>query len=264
MNKKEYDTLLNELEAIVPVNGAFQITFELLKIIGEELSRSGINKTSKTPLIDIVYNHISDKDGVISSILVAEELGVDAKRVNKSFSHLRAKGLVEHVASNHWRVAKTNDWKELIISKCKTHHIKPDGTEAYPQRYWSVGNFSEGFAAVEDLEGWFHIKPDGTEAYPQRYWSVGNFSEGFARVEDKSGWYTINTKGEYLKTIAAGITLTSKREVMNKKEHDTSLNELEVVKPDGTEAYSHKNKWVDILEGLSEIIDTHSYKGEGK
>jgi hypothetical protein len=88
------------------------------------------------------------------------------------------------------------DWKELRRSECGTHHVFPDGTPAYPQRYVWVSNLSEGFARAEDKSGWFHIKPDGTPAYPQRYVWVNNFSEGFARVEDKSGWYTINTKGE--------------------------------------------------------------------
>jgi hypothetical protein len=88
------------------------------------------------------------------------------------------------------------DWKELRISKCRTHHVFPDGTELYPQRYLLVYDFSEGFAVVKDKKGWYHITPDGTELYPHRYLWADDFSEGFAGVRDESGFYTIDTKGE--------------------------------------------------------------------
>jgi hypothetical protein len=87
-------------------------------------------------------------------------------------------------------------WEKLEVSECRTHHVFPDGTPAYPQRYDMVEDFSEGFAVAYKDDFQFHIKADGTRLYPKEYLAASDFEFGFAEVANKTGWHTINTKGE--------------------------------------------------------------------
>jgi len=61
--------------------------------------------TKQIPFMQRVHDHVKDRNGeVLSTIIIAAEMQEDVKRVGKAFSHLREKGLVEWVASNHWRL----------------------------------------------------------------------------------------------------------------------------------------------------------------
>ena len=67
-------------------------------------------------------------------------------------------------------------------------HIDLTGRPAYPQRHRRTFGFYEGFAAVEGAAGWHHVRPDGSALYPQRYAWCGNFQGGrcAVRVPDSS------------------------------------------------------------------------------
>ncbi|WP_462111996.1 WG repeat-containing protein [Campylobacter concisus] len=61
-----------------------------------------------------------------------------------------------------------------------------------------VGDFSEGFAAVEKDDKWGYINTKGEQIVECKFDDVRNFSEGFAAVKKDGKWGYINTKGEQI------------------------------------------------------------------
>lgn len=68
-------------------------------------------------------------------------------------------------------------------------HVGQDGQAAYVRRFIRTFGFYEGFAAVQALDGWHHIRPDGSDAYPDRYDWCGNFQGGRCTVRLRDGRY---------------------------------------------------------------------------
>lgn len=68
-------------------------------------------------------------------------------------------------------------------------------TEIASDLYDSVGDFSEGFAAVKRNGKWGYIDTAGRQAVPCIYDSVRNFSEGLAAVEQDGKWSFIDKTG---------------------------------------------------------------------
>ncbi|MFZ4579887.1 MAG: protein kinase domain-containing protein [Myxococcota bacterium] len=68
-------------------------------------------------------------------------------------------------------------------------HIDEDCTPAYARRFFRTFGFYGGVAAVVDDTGWRHIRPDGTDLYPERYAWCGNYQDGRCTVRDASGAY---------------------------------------------------------------------------
>lgn len=61
-------------------------------------------------------------------------------------------------------------------------HVGTDGQAAYVRRFLRTFGFYEGLAAVQTLDGWHHIRPDGSDVYPDRYDWCGNFQGGRSTV----------------------------------------------------------------------------------
>ncbi|HEX8704652.1 MAG TPA: methyltransferase [Myxococcaceae bacterium] len=68
-------------------------------------------------------------------------------------------------------------------------HIHVHGGEAYARRFRRTFGFYEGRAAVMDEGGWHHILPDGTDLYPERYAWCGNYQGQRCAVRDAEGLY---------------------------------------------------------------------------
>jgi len=91
------------------------------------------------------------------------------------------------------RYDKVSDFSErraLVSIDGVTFHITTDGSPAYARRYpdtsfgISLGHFKFGRASVRSSNGCYHITPDGESAYPERYRDVGDFKDGLAVVKD--------------------------------------------------------------------------------
>ena len=68
-------------------------------------------------------------------------------------------------------------------------HILPDASPAYERRFVRTFGFYEGVAAVAGPTGWHHVRPDGTDLYAERYSWCGNFQGGRCAVRDRAGSY---------------------------------------------------------------------------
>lgn len=68
-------------------------------------------------------------------------------------------------------------------------HVGADGNATYSRRFIRTFGFYEGFAAVQAQDGWHHICPDGSDAYPERYDWCGNFRDGRCTVRLHDGRY---------------------------------------------------------------------------
>lgn len=73
-------------------------------------------------------------------------------------------------------------------------------------QYQKINSFSEGFAAVQDIDGyWGYINKDGQEIIPCQYVQADKFSEGLAGVLDEQGIiYYIDKKGNKKITLEEG------------------------------------------------------------
>lgn len=68
-------------------------------------------------------------------------------------------------------------------------HIRPDGSDAYPERFERSFGFYCAVAAVNQAGKWFHISPDGQALYVARYAFAGNFQDDCCVVCDSEGRY---------------------------------------------------------------------------
>lgn len=76
-------------------------------------------------------------------------------------------------------------------------HIRSNGEPAYARRFLRTFGFYEGLAAVVSAEGWHHIRPDGSDVYVERYAWCGNYQGGRCPVRDEDGAYLhIGADGE--------------------------------------------------------------------
>ncbi len=78
-------------------------------------------------------------------------------------------------------------------------HIRPDGSDAYNDRYDETFGFYCGVATVVSDGLWFHIDSDGNPLYESRYAFVGNFQNDACVVCDFEGsYYHIDRSGRPL------------------------------------------------------------------
>jgi broad specificity phosphatase PhoE len=68
-------------------------------------------------------------------------------------------------------------------------HVRVDGSPAYTRRFIRTFGFYEGHAAVQSVEGWHHVRPDGTDLYAERYAWCGNFQGSLCAVRERGGHY---------------------------------------------------------------------------
>lgn len=68
-------------------------------------------------------------------------------------------------------------------------HITPTGQPAYDRRFHRTFGFYERAAAVAEENGWHHIRPDGTDLYADRYAWCGNFQSERCPVRAVDGLY---------------------------------------------------------------------------
>lgn len=76
-----------------------------------------------------------------------------------------------------------------VLREGKAWHIRSDGSPAYARRFREVYGFYEGLAAALLDDGWTHIHPDGWELTPERYAWVGSFQHGRCPVRRRDGLY---------------------------------------------------------------------------
>lgn len=76
-----------------------------------------------------------------------------------------------------------------VLRRGEAWHIRPDATAAYTRRFLRTFGFYEGFAAVEDRDGWHHITAEGKDAYSERYSWCGNFQGERCTVRQTDGAY---------------------------------------------------------------------------
>lgn len=82
-------------------------------------------------------------------------------------------------------------------------HVKPNGSGAYTRKFSEVRNFWYGRAAARNEDKWFFIDTTGTQV-SKEYWSVWNYTEGFAVVAERDGatgvilYYHIDNEGKEL------------------------------------------------------------------
>lgn len=69
-------------------------------------------------------------------------------------------------------------------------HIRADASPAYPNRFWKTFGYYEGLAAAATESGWCHIDPSGAIAYTQRYAWCGNFQGERCTVRHEDGLYS--------------------------------------------------------------------------
>ena len=68
-------------------------------------------------------------------------------------------------------------------------HITLTGESAYSRRFHRTFGYYENLAAVVGEDGWRHIRPDGVDAYQERYSWCGNFQGGRCPVRTTDGHY---------------------------------------------------------------------------
>jgi SAM-dependent methyltransferase len=80
------------------------------------------------------------------------------------------------------------------------HHVLPDGTDLYPERYAWCGNYQGRRCAVRDGEGRYcHLDPTGRPAYAARWRYAGDYRDGIAVAQAADGRSThVNADGELL------------------------------------------------------------------
>lgn len=80
------------------------------------------------------------------------------------------------------------------------HHIRPDGTDLYAERYAWCGNFQGGRCAVRNADGHYsHLDREGRPAYPARWRYAGDFRHGIGVVQADDGRSThIDEEGRIL------------------------------------------------------------------
>jgi hypothetical protein len=61
-------------------------------------------------------------------------------------------------------------------------HINCNGAFINDKEFTDLGIFHKGFATAKDIDGWHHIDKHGSEIYPQRYFMIEPFYNGFALV----------------------------------------------------------------------------------
>lgn len=90
--------------------------------------------------------------------------------------------------------------RAAVVDADGWHHIAPDGSDAYAQRYGWCGNFQGGMCAVRDVDGaYLHIDADGNVSYPQRWRYAGDYRDGIAVVQADNGRSThIDREGRLL------------------------------------------------------------------
>jgi hypothetical protein len=63
-------------------------------------------------------------------------------------------------------------------------HIDSSGNFINNKEFIDLGVFHKSFATAKDEKGWFHIDIAGEALYPQRYFMIEPYYNGFALVED--------------------------------------------------------------------------------
>ena len=76
-----------------------------------------------------------------------------------------------------------------VLKGGRAWHIRPDGSPANERRFTRAFGYYEGLAAVVDIDGWHHVTPEGSDAYTERYAWCGNFQGGRSTVRVASGAY---------------------------------------------------------------------------
>lgn len=88
------------------------------------------------------------------------------------------------------------DYKEILISKSRTHHIYK-GKPLYDTRFNEVLKFHEpGLAPAKDSSGAFHINLEGMPAYSKKFKKCFGFYNMRSAAEDDIGWFHISANGE--------------------------------------------------------------------
>ena len=78
--------------------------------------------------------------------------------------------------------------RAAVTSSDGWHHVWPDGSDLYRERYGWCGNYQQGRCTTRLPGGeYMHIDPSGSPAYPGRWRYAGDFREGAAVVQGEDG-----------------------------------------------------------------------------
>lgn len=92
------------------------------------------------------------------------------------------------------RFVQTFGFYDLVAAACSEngwHHILPNGTPLYQDRYAWCGNFQQKHCTVRNFEErYFHIRRSGEKAYSSTFKYAGDFLDGLAVVMDDEGLST--------------------------------------------------------------------------
>lgn len=108
---------------------------------------------------------------------------------------------IKEVSEDHYRVGIRVDNRHPNFRKQRSENgvyglvDKKSGKEVLPCIYWGIGNFSEGFAVVEDQKGFGYINSNGEISIPCKLGAAENFKDGLAKVYMHGKWGFIDTTG---------------------------------------------------------------------
>lgn len=165
--------------------------------------RYGIfDNANKTFVTELIYNAVTpfceghalvvDKD---HKMLLIDEKGQEVMHLSKKYSGLDFE-MMPALSKDGAALRFIEPGKGVVILDAK-------GNEVAHKEYYSVGQFSEGFAAsvVSEQEGVFKyglINAEGEEILPPVYDAVGNVYEGKVVVRANDKWYIgeVSSKAE--------------------------------------------------------------------
>lgn len=90
--------------------------------------------------------------------------------------------------------------RAAVVGNDGWHHILPDGSDLYADRYDWCGNFQNGRCTVRDSRHRYgHIDAQGRPMYPPRFRYAGDYRDGVAVVQGEDGRSThINESGDFV------------------------------------------------------------------
>lgn len=148
------------------------------------------------------------------------------------------------------------DGKAAVESVDGWHHILPDGSQLYPERYLWCGNFQQNYSCVKDHgRQFFHIDQDGKRAYSRSFKYAGDFRDGYAAVQDEMGLYThIDFNGRELHGKKFLDLDVFHKGYARAKDHEgwTHIN------IHGVPAYSNRYKQIEPFYNGVGRVETHS------
>lgn len=106
---------------------------------------------------------------------------------NSSYFHINNQGIPLY--NDRWQYC--GDFREdIAVVQAQTGlstHLDKHGEIIHQNWFCDLDVFHKGYARAKDSKGWHHINMLGQQIYPQRYYSIEPFYNGFSRCETYDG-----------------------------------------------------------------------------